>query len=547
MHFVCDEAETDRDHMDVVGVWSGRHASALRTALRLTNEAFAEQLGTAVRTVAKWNADPELVPNTELQRALDTMLQRSGADVRARFASLVEERTPIPLPRQPAGDAGTRRDDSAAALRLSHDPSIGQALSWLDQAANWPSGEARRRVQQNLQDLDAAKLAATAQHRSAVGREAVADALIRHYGEADPYVPYRVACDGQPIRTSVLTRPDWLDLNLGLAEGCDHLQLRSSVAAPRTAVDEYAANAAAQRLAEALGGDIRITNSPLYRLLDVDATPEGLAGALGLTDFVAYAMTLDLLENELIDQLVKNPAPSPDALPLRQRYLPDLNSVTSVADRLCAGGPLALFAAARTGSRGRPGEPDYVLLVQERSGRVLNAARRLAVIPKAFHQPLVDFSDDAQLSSTLERELEEELFGRAELDSTNPDHRQADPLHISRLSPPMRWLIDRADTPTWQMECTGLGFNLVSGTFEFASLVVIHDDEWWTRFGGSIEANWETGGLRRFSSLDREGIGRLVHDASWSNEGLFAFLQGQRRLTAIGEHRVNLPTIDLEM
>jgi hypothetical protein len=534
--------------MDVVGVWSGRHASALRTALRLTNEAFAEQLGTAVRTVAKWNADPELVPNTELQRALDTMLQRSGPDVRARFASLVEERAAIPAPRQPApAEVTPRRDDSAAALRLSHDPSIGQALSWLEQAAGWRNGEARPRVQRLLQDLDVTQLTATAQRRSSVGRQAVADALIRFYGEDGSYTPYRVTCDGQPVATSVLSRPEWLDLGLGLAEGYDHLELRSNTTELYGGIDEQAANAAAHRLAEALAGDIRLTNSPLYRLLSVDASTARLDGTVGLTDFVAYALTLDLLENELIDQLVKAPAPTSDALPLRQRYLPNLASVTNVADRLCAGGPLALFAAARTGSRGRPGEPDYVLLVQERSGRVLNAARRLAVIPKSFHQPLVDFSDDAQLSSTLERELEEELFGRAELDSTNPDHRQADPLHISRLSPPMRWLIDRSDTPAWRMECTGLGLNLVSGTFEFASLVVIHDDEWWTRFGGSIEANWETTGLRRYSSLDREGVARLVHDASWSNEGLFAFLQGLRRLTAIGEHRANLPTIDLEM
>jgi hypothetical protein len=57
------------------------------------------------------------------------------------------------------------------------------------------------------------------------------------------------------------------------------------------------------------------------------------------------------------------------------------------------------------------------LLVQERSGSTLNATGRIAVIPKAFHQPLADFTDDAQLSATLERELEEELFGREELDS----------------------------------------------------------------------------------------------------------------------------------
>ena len=90
------------------------------------------------------------------------------------------------------------------------------------------------------------------------------------------------------------------------------------------------------------------------------------------------------------------------------------------------------------------------------------------------------------------------------------------------------------------------GPHLVSGNFEFASLIVIDDEEWWDRFGGQIEANWESDGLRRYSSLDRDLLTELIHDPSWSNEGLFALLQGFRRLALTGEDRVDLPTIDWE-
>jgi hypothetical protein len=256
---------------------------------------------------------------------------------------------------------------------------------------------------------------------------------------------------------------------------------------------------------------------------------------------------LDLLENELVDAVAAQWPIDASPLPLRSRYLPDLTAVTDLIGRVCAGGPLALLAVARPSSRGHPGRADYVLVIQERSGRTLNAARRLAVIPKSFHQPLVDFSDDAQISATLEREMEEELFGRADVDTTSTRLLTADPMHLSRLSPPMRWLIDHANTPSWQIECTGFGLNLVSGNYEFASLVVIHDEDWWRQFGGSIEANWETEGLRRYSTLDRDRLASLVHDASWSNEGLFALPQGLRRLAEIGEHRVDLPEIVLEM
>lgn len=220
--------------------------------------------------------------------------------------------------------------------------------------------------------------------------------------------------------------------------------------------------------------------------------------------------------------------------------------MANLNERLCAGGPAALFVAARKHSRRRPAQPDYVLLVQNRSARTLNANRRLAVIPKAFHQPLVDLTEDTLISATIEREMEEELFGREDLDDARAQLR-ADPLHTTRMSAPMRWLAEHPDPTAWRIECTGFGLNLVSGNFEFASLIVVEDDEWWDRFGGAVEANWEAEGVRRYSTLDRQGIARLVQDDTWSNEALFALLQGLRRLAETGGARVDLPPITLEM
>ncbi len=185
-------------------------------------------------------------------------------------------------------------------------------------------------------------------------------------------------------------------------------------------------------------------------------------------------------------------------------------------------------------------------IVQERSARVLNAAHRLAVIPKAFHQPLVDFSDDAQILATVEREMEEELLGRPELDSTYQEQRSADPMHITRLSEPMRWLIEHSDVRTWRTECVAFGINAMSGNFECACLIIIDDERWWDLYGGAVEANWEAEGLRLYSSRDKGLLTALISDPRWSNEGLFAFLQGIRRLGQIGEERVALPSIELE-
>jgi hypothetical protein len=75
--------------MDVVGIWTGLQANALLKALRLTNEGLADRLGIAVRTVAKWNANPTLEPTPEMQQALDTLLARAPGDAKVRFAQIL--------------------------------------------------------------------------------------------------------------------------------------------------------------------------------------------------------------------------------------------------------------------------------------------------------------------------------------------------------------------------------------------------------------------------------------------------------------------------
>ena len=154
--------------------------------------------------------------------------------------------------------------------------------------------------------------------------------------------------DGDRVTTSVLTRPEWTGLGLTLGQGDDQLTLTS---APRSEPDELApdaADAAAQRLSEILATDTRLVDRPLYQLDRIDAGPGRLSGTLSMTTFTRYALTLDLLERETVDAIS---AGTPAVQPLRRQYLPDLDAITNLDRRLCAGGPLALFAAARPGSR----------------------------------------------------------------------------------------------------------------------------------------------------------------------------------------------------
>lgn len=340
------------------------------------------------------------------------------------------------------------------------------------------------------------------------------------------------------LNTSIVTRPQWLDLNCPLTPEHDRFSLVNGT----TNGPAADADGAVDRLAEAVALNVRLTNTPLYRLLNIDIGPHGIAGTVSQAPFIEYALTMDLLEDELLHALADQRSTRAGDLPLRDHHLPNLASVLDLTNRLCAGGVPALCAIARPADPYR-GEADYALLVQERSGEVINTARRLSVIPKGFHQPLTDARADAPIGVTLRRKMEDELFGRGEAGPTTSDRRIAAPLHPMRLSEPMAWL--SAAPGRMRTECTGFGLNLVSGNYEFASLIVIEDDEFWRRYGGHVEANWEASGLRLYSSRDSGLLDELVTEQAWTNEYLFALFQGLRRLSNLdgGRGRVELPEI----
>jgi hypothetical protein len=529
--------------LDTVTGWTGETACALQAALRMSHETFAKHLQVSLRAVAGWHEKPGGRPKPESQRLLDAAFTRADPAVKDRFAALCGE--PVPTTGNGTESEAPANDQTHAAAehRLVADPNIGQALTRLDDLAAWEPGTARRQVAMRLAQLDRRDLLDRADRRSRIGQPAIAEALAGYYRDtSEGYGRYGVRLPGGQVTTSVLTHPDWLDLECPLTNGNDRLAFTRADTDRASALDPTAAAAAAQRLAETLVAGTRFTESTLYRLNDIDIAAGKIGGTLGLSRFTSYALTLDLLEGELNDALAAGVPPAPGSLPLRDRYLPGVASVLDVGGRLCAGGALALCAFARPATYNRD-RADYVLLIQERSGNVINAARRLAVIPKGFHQPMTDHRSDARIAATLLREMEEELFGREEIDNTLNQQSAADPMHPSRLSEPMRWLL--VENPgALRVECTGFGLNLVSGNYEFASLVVVESDDFWSRYGGQIESNWETSALRQYCSLDTESLAELVTEDTWSNEGLFALTQGLRRLKQIGGDRVRIPGIE---
>lgn len=70
--------------------WTGQEARALRAALRMSTRAFAEHLGVALRTVAKWESlGAGTQPRPDTQAILDTALARADTAAQARFETLL--------------------------------------------------------------------------------------------------------------------------------------------------------------------------------------------------------------------------------------------------------------------------------------------------------------------------------------------------------------------------------------------------------------------------------------------------------------------------
>lgn len=513
---------------DVVLEWSPGDARLLQRALRLTNEAFGERLGCAVRTVAKWHANPRMRLTLEMQQALDVMLTQASAHEQERFQAL----------RDQASAPASGMDDGLEewTRRLGESRNLHGAIQWLERREQSPGPPVAERV-----IACAARRArgTTSRHTAGNGepRTGAVDALRSFYrrGIGD-HGFLNVDIDGTRRPTSMLVREEWLALTQAL-DGQSAWFGYDPRPAPDPPSDAALTAAAVDRIGDVLVDGTRFIDGELYRLTRVAVGPTGLEADFGTGSFAQYALSWDLLESETIDATSLGTLVE---LPLRRRLLPDVASVLDPASRLCMGGVLALTAFARAATNRHPA--DYVLLVQERGDHVVNASRRLAVVPKCFHEPAGDPGEDVDIRQSLVRELEEELFGRDELDTTVGAPALAAPLHPSRLTEPTRWLTEHE---ALRMKLTAFGFNVLSGNFELPCLVQVADEEFWHAQGGAVVANWEVARLRRVSSMDADGLARLIRDPAWSSEGLYAFVAGLLRLAQVDPSRVRLPHLQM--
>jgi tetratricopeptide (TPR) repeat protein len=116
--------------MQVIASWTGGQADALRHALRMTNESFADHLGVSVRAVAYWRNRPGMVPQLKMQEVLDAALEQAPDRVKAQFSLLVGETDDAPADQPYTGSPFSVSLDGMASTEWNADDARQLSLSF---------------------------------------------------------------------------------------------------------------------------------------------------------------------------------------------------------------------------------------------------------------------------------------------------------------------------------------------------------------------------------------------------------------------------------
>lgn len=350
---------------------------------------------------------------------------------------------------------------------------------------------------------------------------------------------YSAIIDGAILDTTIFTSEKYLslfedprDMSVFLT---DHSLTSSNQQIIPQAVVDYAPEAI-ERL-ESMG--VKLWNQHLYRLLKI-SNDSNLSLTFSLTDFFSYRFTSGFLGDELIDALVvlegstdkifTNPQVH---LPIRAAIMPDLAYIDDFYTRICAGGIGVLLAIAR----GAPYD-DFLIPLQVRSSSVSDGRNQLAVLPKAFHQPVVGSGEEVGLYCTLLREVFEEVYGHPEVEHESPKIKHD--WYIDE-EPGVAYLRDHLGA--YSLEVLGFALNAVAGNYDFGMLLAIRDTWYWNTFGSKLAKNWEAKNLILISSRDEARIKDILTGYNWANESIPHVVEGLLRLKQIEPKKVKLPDI----
>ena len=279
-----------------------------------------------------------------------------------------------------------------------------------------------------------------------------------------------------------------------------------------------------------------IYDQDLYRLLSVGAFPRALEVSFASDSYYRYRFGVGLLVEELTLALMENSfnveavmRTKNELLRLREYFLPNVSRFEDYQSRVCAGGIQVTLAMARH-------EGDFVIPLHVRSAKVDGGQSWRSIIPMAFHRPMVDAEDEVALESSVFRELFEELFSGEEAEK---DVKRIEHDWYFEECPSLEWLKKNKRNVT--LKCTCFALNLLSGTYDFGILLVVHDPAFWKKFGKRIATNWEVTRSKKIEtepSSNLSGLASLIAHEPWASQGLVSLVEGLTLLKALEPKRV---------
>lgn len=487
---------------DVVASWTSRHADMLRRALRMSNEAFAEHLGVAVRTVAYWRTKPDIVPQSAIQETLDAALAHAQATARAQFFLLLDsQQEGEQAPEGGSGGANYRSGETDKTVRTSHH-------EWL----------ATRRTLN--------------EHRSDLTRivSQIYPPEIR-LGETGILMP-----ENWRLRTPIdlsSVQLDWQDPAPPVpvtGQSAETARLRPLVSPGRPYTRYHKAmrdldrprlfeNRLCYRLLDVASGrnsdtgnrlTLRMTlgNMSYFDMIDVG---EALAHETGLVGYPEGAAAPERItwENLSFRRLVRDP------FDLSQ--YPLMLSVSTLTVRQSAAGPT-------------------FLMLRRNPAKVAIAGGMLSVFPTGVFQPAsvipAPHSPDFNLWHNVMREYSEEFLGNPEHDGDGPpvDYENDEPfrsLNRALLAGKIRIL------------CLGVGIDALNYVGDVFTVAIFDSDVFDRIFQGMVEQNDEgdvvSGADRQAFSFDAPTIERLLSTEPLAPSGAAClYLAWQHRTAIVG-------------
>jgi hypothetical protein len=292
----------------------------------------------------------------------------------------------------------------------------------------------------------------------------------------------------------------------------------------------------------------RIWDQDLFCLAADPFAGDELNLSFSLSTYFHYRFTAGLLEDEVFEALTSSRGQTAailqnrvSTLPIRNILLPKISHLGNIHNRISAGGLACVVAIAR----GAPYN-DYCIPLQLRSQKVAEGRGVYTGSLQGWHQPTTASPQkEVEIYWSVLRELFEEAFGGEEAEGSSRRLRHDWYLDECPGAAYVHNNHDNSEAVT--LEFLGIGMNALTGTYDCAILLAIHDLNYWNTYSSALRRNWEA---KHMITLSTRNVSpdldtRLAE--GWLDQGMFGLSQGLLRLRQIDPQRVVLPDLGFKL